>query len=126
MRIRRPAHVHPETYCATDPFDWRRVQLHTSRYQCDQSWCTFGDWGTEMQDRCIAEAVALRAEILAADNDAALKRITELRDQGMTWRALSEQLNAEGITTPSGKRWGANGSAAFTLAKAAGIEEGAS
>ena len=63
---RMVAHVHPETYQASDPLPWRTPQLHTARAHCTQSHCTFQDLDARGQARYIQEAADLRAELRGA------------------------------------------------------------
>jgi hypothetical protein len=63
---RMAAHVHPETYVATDPLDWRVPQLHTKRAQCELSMCTFQDYDQATQAEAIQQAKDLRAEMRQA------------------------------------------------------------
>jgi hypothetical protein len=41
--------------------------------------------------------------------DEAIERIRELRDEGLTFQAVAERLTDEGVATPRGGKWTAQG-----------------
>jgi len=65
------AHVHSETYTASDPLDYRTRQLHTKKADCTDSECLYADLIPSQKKAHEDAATALRKEIAAAKRTAA-------------------------------------------------------
>jgi hypothetical protein len=60
-------HVHPETYDPNDAFEHRRYQLHTEKWLCEATWCTYAEMYEWAQKEPEQQAKALKAEIHDAE-----------------------------------------------------------
>jgi hypothetical protein len=98
-------HVHPETYVATDPLEWRTPQLHTKAAACKLSDCTFADHTEAAKVEYVKAAASLRTELASQSRalKAAARRASAALEAAETHEEVVEAVEAIAATEPTRK-----------------------